>query len=221
MYTRTWARQQWLPNQFDQTPAWQPNSNSRPQRFVWTAVWKLPFGRSERWLQHGPLQHVVGGWQLSWIYQFQTGALINWGNLFYYGSVDQVVQALNQKDYHAQNLDRWYDPAAVTNSATPPSGFVGFQGNSSAQPNTYQARMFPQYVDALRADPIRNWDVRIFRRFNLYERLNLNLSADLLNMTNHTQFSAPNLTVTSADFGKLTGTANQPRFIQLNLRIDF
>jgi hypothetical protein len=183
MYTRTSARQQWLPNQFDQTPAWQPNNNTRPNRFVWTMVWKLPFGKGERFLQHGPLQHVVGGWQLSWIYQYQSGALVSWGNLFYYGSVDQVVQALDQKNYHANNLDWWYSPAAITTSATPPAGFVGIQANSTAQPNTYQARMFPQYVDSLRADPIRNWDVRIFRRINLYERLNMNVSVDLLNMT--------------------------------------
>ena len=94
-YTHQAARQQWQPNQFDPALAWELNPNARPNRFVWTTVWELPFGRGRQWLTHGPLQHIVGGWQLSWIYQYQTGPLINWGNLYYYGSMDQVVAALN------------------------------------------------------------------------------------------------------------------------------
>ena len=222
MYTRNWARQQWLPNQFDQTPAWQPNSSSRPMRLVWSAVWELPFGKGRQWVTSGPMQHVVGGWQLSWIYQYQSGALISFGNLFSYGTVDQLVKALNIDSAHASNIHTWFDPAAVwTGSTAPPSGFVGFEGRSTAQPGTYQARVFPQYIDGVRADPIRNWDVKVYRKFKLYERLNMNVSVDLLNLTNHTQFGAPNLTVTDPKFGQVTATANQPRFIQGNIRFDF
>jgi hypothetical protein len=230
MFTRTWARQQWLPNQFDQTPAWQVNSNSRPNRLVWTAVWELPFGKGRHWVTQGPAQHVVGGWQLSWVYQYQTGALISWGNLFYYGNLDQLVSTLNHDKAHASNIHNWFDPNATYNSlvnpaynstGAVPSGFVGFEGRTSFQPGTYQARVFPQYIDSLRADGVRNWDVRIYRKFRLYERLNLNASVDLMNMTNHTQFSAPNIGVTASNFGTVTGTSNQPRIIQLNGRIEF
>ena len=81
----------------------------------------------------------------------------------------------------------WYSPSAVwTGNTAPPAGFVGFEGRSSAQPNTYQARIFPQYIDALRADRIRNWDTKILRRFPIYERLNFVFALDMLNMTNHT-----------------------------------
>jgi len=230
MWTRTWARQEWLPNQFSQEPSWQLNSNSRPNRLVWTTVWELPFGKGRQLLTHGPLQHVVGGWQLSWIYQYQTGALISWSNMFYYGSVDDIVKALNHDDAHAKNIHVWFDPTAdysnVVNpsysaSGAPPAGFVGFEGRSAYQPGTYQARVFPQYIDALRADGIRNWDVRIYRRFNIYERLNANFSVDMLNLTNHTQFAGPNLTLTASNFGTVTSQANQPRAYQFNLRLDF
>ena len=50
---------------------------------------------------------------MSWVYTYQTGPLISMGNLFYYGSVDQVVQALNHDNIHSQNIHLWYDPAAV------------------------------------------------------------------------------------------------------------
>jgi len=217
-----WGRQQWLPNQFDQTPAWQLNSNIRPNRLVWSTVYDLPFGKGRQWLTHGPLQHAAGGWTVSWIYTYQTGPMISMGNLFYYGSVDQIVEALNHDSIHSQNIHMWYDLAAVwTGSGAPPSNFVGFDGRSANQPGTYQARIFPQYLDGLRADGIRNWDVKILRGFAIKEHLGLTISADFLNLTNHTQFGAPNMTVTSSAFGQLSSQVNSGRIIQINTRIQF
>jgi hypothetical protein len=221
-YAHMWGRQQWLPNQFDQTPAWQLNSNIRPNRVVWDVIYMLPFGKGRTRLTSGPLAQIAGGWQVSWIYTYQTGALISWGNLFYYGSIDQLVNALNQDSTHSQNIHMWYNPAAVwTGNSAPPSGFAGFEGRSGAQPNTYQARLFPQYIDSLRSDGIRNWDARIQREFPIYERMKLQVSLDMLNLTNHTQFTAPNITVTSTSFGQLTGQANSGRILQFNGRIQF
>ena len=221
-FAHMWGRQQWLPDQFDTTPSWQLNSNIRPNRLVWSTVFELPFGKGKQWLTNGVLNHIAGGWQLSWIYTYQTGALISMSNLYYYGSVDQVVQALNHDNIHSQNIHMWYDPAATwTQSAAPPSSFVGFEGRSANQPNTYQARIFPQYIDGLRSDGVRNWDAKILRSFKLYERLAFVVSVDFLNVTNHTQFTAPNMTVTSSAFGQLTGQANSGRILQFNTRIVF
>ncbi|HWB86829.1 MAG TPA: carboxypeptidase-like regulatory domain-containing protein [Bryobacteraceae bacterium] len=221
-FSHMWGRQQWLPNQFSDTPSWELNPNIRPNRLVWSAVWELPFGKSRQFLTHGPLSHVLGGWQLSWIYTYQTGPLISWGNLFSYGSIDQIVSALNQDQTHSQSLHMWYNPAAVwTGSGAPPSNFAGFEGRSSAQPNTYQARLFPQYIDSLRADSIRNWDTKILRRFGIRERLGLVVALDMLNMTNHTQFGNPNISVTNSAFGSVSSQSNWPRILQFNARIEF
>jgi hypothetical protein len=221
-YAHMWGRQQWLANQFDQTPEWQLNSNIRPNRLVWSNVFELPFGKGHQWLRQGPLAYAAGGWQASWVYTYQTGPLISFGNLFYYGSVDQVVQALNHDNIHSQNIHMWYDPAAVwTGSAAPPSSFVGFEGRSALQPGTYQARVFPQYIDSLRADGIRNWDVKVLRKFAIHEDIAFVVSVDLLNLTNHTQFTAPSIAVTSSAFGTLTGQSNAGRILQFATRIQF
>ena len=230
MYTHVWSRNQWQENQFDQSLEWQPNPNSRPNRFVWTAVWELPFGKGRQWVQQGPFQHVLGGWQMSWIYQWQSGPLIGFGNLYYYGSLDQIVAALDQTQTHQQYIHQWYSTAAdynnlINSSAAAtgavPSGFAGFEGRTAFQPGTYQARLMPQYVNGLRADIINNWDIRIYRKFNLYERLNMSFAVDLLNAANRVQYSAPNVTPSSSAFGQLTGQANGPRQVQFNLRVDF
>ena len=75
--------------------------------------------------------------------------------------------------------------------------------------------------DSLRADSIRNWDTKILRSFPLRERLCLVVALDMLNMTNHTQFTAPNTSVTSSSFGTLSGQANWPRILQFNARVVF
>jgi hypothetical protein len=221
-YAHMWGRQQWLANQFDPSPEWQLNSNIRPDRLVWSNVVELPFGKNHQWLRQGPLSYIVGGWQMSWVYTAQTGALISMSNLFYYGSVDQVVKALNHDNIHNQNIHLWYDPAAVwTQSAAPPSTFVGFEGRSAVQPGTYQARVFPQYVDSLRSDGIRNWDAKLLRRFQIHENIAFSVSCDFLNLTNHTQFTGPNLTVTSSAFGSLSGQSNAGRILQFATRLQF
>jgi len=229
-YTRAFGRQQWQPNGYDPSLAWELNPNVRPNRLVWSSVWELPFGKGRQWLTHGPAQYVVGGWQLSWIYQYQTGAPVSWGNLFYYGSLNQVVDALAEDATHAANSKQEYSTAAVyspvfnsADSATAPipAGFVGFEGRSALQPGSYQAREFPQYVNALRADPIRQWDVKVYRKFVIHERLNFNLGVDALNLTNHVQFGGPNLSPTSTSFGAVTSQANGARQLQMNVRIEF
>ena len=229
-YTRTFGRQQWQPNSYNQSLSWQLNPNTRPNRLVWNAVWELPFGKGRQWLTHGPMQHIVGGWQVSWVYQYQTGAPVSWGNLFYYGTVDQVVQALDESGTHAVNSRQEYSTAAVYSpvfnpsysaSAPIPAGFIGFEGRSALQPGSYQMRQFPQYVDALRADPIRQWDVKLYRKFTLHERLNMNLGLDALNLTNHVQFGAPVLSPTATNFGAVTTQASGARQLQMNLRIEF
>jgi hypothetical protein len=222
-YAHMWGRQQWLPNQFDPEPAWQLNSNIRPNRLVWSNVVELPFGKGHQWLQKGPAAYIVGGWQISWVYTYQTGPLISMGNLFYYGSVDQVVQALNHDNIHNQNIHLWYDPAAVwtSSSSAPPASFVGFEGRSAVQPGTYQARVFPQYIDSLRSDGIRDWDAKLLRQFQIHESIAFTVSCDFLNLTNHTQFGAPNMTVTSSAFGGLTSQSNAGRILQFATRFQF
>jgi hypothetical protein len=165
----------------------------------------------------------VGGWQLSWIYQIQSGPCTgDWGNRFFYGDINNLAALFNHDEVHSKDIHVWFDPNIVyKGSGAVPSGFVGFEGRSGSQPGSYHVRMFPIRLDSLRADGIRNWDVRILRRFNIYERLNTSFAVDLLNATNHTNFSGPNLDPTNANFGRVTSQRGLSRLIQFNLRIDF
>ncbi len=225
-YARSDAKT-WMANQFDPTPSWRPNNNVRPHRLAWTSIYDLPFGKGRKWVNSNPIQHLVGGWTLSWIYQYQSGPATGgdngWGNRFYYGDINNIAGVFKHDSVHSKDIHAWFDPnIRITSGTDPvPSGFVGFEGRTAFQPGDYHVRVFPGWPDSLREDGIRNWDVEVLRNFHIYERLNTKFSVDLLNATNHTNFSGPNIDPTSSNFGKVTSQRGLSRILQFNLRIDF
>ena len=46
-------------------------------------------------------------------------------------------------------------------------------------------------------------------------------SVDLLNATNHTNFSGPNTNPSDGNFGRVTSQRGLPRVLQFNLRVEF
>ncbi len=210
-------------NEFDLTPVYRPQNAIRPNRIVWTAIYELPFGKGRRWVTDNPIQHLIGGWQLSWIYQYQDGNVTGWGNRFFYGNLDQLESLFKHDQMRRQSIHQWFDPsiAHTTGSGAIPSGFTGFEGRSALQPGSYHVRVFPTRLTSLREDGIRNWDVKVKRNFRITEQLRATFDVDLLNATNHTNFSGPNTDPTSRLFGRVTSQRGLSRVLQFNLRVEF
>ncbi|HUS04718.1 MAG TPA: hypothetical protein VMZ52_00365, partial [Bryobacteraceae bacterium] len=209
-------------NEFDSQLSSRPNDVVLPHRFVWTAIYELPFGKGKQFLQGGVLQHILGGWQASWVYQRQTGPPIDWGNRFFYGDLNNLGNVLNHDAVHERDIHVWFDPnIAYRGTGAVPQGFQGFEGRSANQPGSFQTRVFPVRLDVVRADGIRNWDVKVKRNFHVHERLNTSFAVDLLNATNHTNFDKPNTDPTNNNFGRVTSQRGLSRVIQFNLRVDF
>jgi hypothetical protein len=224
MYTySTGEEQDYYYNEFDAAPSvYRPQDALRPHRVVWTAVWEVPFGKGRKWVTGGPLQHVVGGWQLSWIYQFQNGQATDWGNRFFSGDMSKLQDLFNHDGVNSKDIHVWFDPnITYRGTGAIPQGFAGFEGRSGNQPGSFHVRVFPTRLNELRSDGIRTWDIKILRKFRLHERLAFSAAADLLNATNHTNFLGPNTDPTNRDFGRVTATAGYSRVIQLTGRIEF
>ncbi len=225
MYTYSYGMEQdWWMNEYDPEPTWRPQNDIRPHRFVWTAIYQLPFGKGRRWVTSSPLQHIVGGWQTSWVYQFQTGAPVEWGNRFFYGDPEKdLPKILNSDESRKKDMKQWFDPSITWKGPDDaPAGFVGFEGRSAAQPGSYTARVFPFHRSSwFRGDGIRNWDVKLKRNFQITESLRASFDVDLLNATNHTNWDNPNTDPTSSSFGRVSTQRGLSRIVQLNLRIDF
>jgi hypothetical protein len=67
---------------------------------------------------------------------------------------------------------------------------------------------------------LNNWDMALLKDTLIKEGINLEFRAELFNAFNHAQFGPPDGNVNSATFGLIT-TANQPRIVQLSLKLLF
>lgn len=116
-----------------------------------------------------------------------------------------------------------YNTSSPPVSRAPPADFVGFEGRTAAQPGTYHVRVFPYRLDVVRADGIKNLDLKIERLFPIKQErgAQARFSVDLLNAMNHTNLSGPNTDPTSAAFGRVTSQRGLSRVIQFNLRVEF
>lgn len=181
-----------------------------------------PFGKGRSYAKSGPVSHIIGNWNVSWIYQRQSGPATDWGNRFFNGDPTALAGLFKSSDTRSRDLRQWFDSSiAFRGTGALPQNM--FEGRAAEQPGSYHVRMFPLRLDSLRSDGIRNWDVKVERIFPIMIERGIlaKFSVDLLNATNHTNFSGPNTDPTNGNFGRVTSQRGLPRIIQFNLRVEF
>jgi hypothetical protein len=189
-------------NEFDEQPSERPSSDGRPHRFYATGILELPFGKNKPLVQNGVLAAVLGGWQMAATYEYQPGALLGWGNLFYYGNLDDIRLENPQ-------IGRWFNTD-------------NFERISTRTPAAYHRRVFPTVVPGVRGDCQNRWNANLQREFGLYENLKLQFRLDILNVFNRSLWSAPDTNPVSTNFGKVTSTVqSDKRWIQFQARLRF
>jgi Carboxypeptidase regulatory-like domain/TonB dependent receptor len=185
-------------NPTDAEPSHFISSLDRPFNFTGSGVYEVPLGKGRRFLSgaHGPLNQTLGGWSIQAIYQKRSGAPLTFGNIIFNGDIHSIGLSSSQR-----SLSQWFNTSA------------GFN-RSSNQQLVYNIRTFPLALSGLRTDGVNNWDMGLFKGFQMSERVSLQLRLEGSDMLNHPQFSAPNTNPTSSLFGKVTSTvASQQRVI--------
>jgi hypothetical protein len=85
--------------------------------------------------------------------------------------------------------------------------------------------MWSSRLASVRIPGVHNVDISVIKRNRLTERVDLVFRADFINGFNSPQFfSGPVTTVTSGNFGRISGAIDQsnlPRFIQLSMKLRF
>lgn len=201
-------------NEFDPTPSWRLSNSSRPHRVAATGIYELPFGQGRRFVKSGWLERVVGGWQMAGTYEYQPGALLNWGNLFYYGDPGEI-------GLETQTLDQWFNTSGVACAAAPGTG-SGFERCTTRGPAAYHKRIFPTRIEGLRQGDTNSWSANVIKDIRMREGLTFQLRMDVINLFNRSEWDPPNLDPFSTNFGKVTSvTSAQKRFIQIQGRIRF
>ncbi|MGH7461445.1 MAG: hypothetical protein ACREMA_10500, partial [Longimicrobiales bacterium] len=195
----------WFPNDFDPEPDWRESDNSRPHRWVTTALYELPFGRGKLLLNRsGWTNALFGGWQVGIILQVQSGEAIDFGNVFYYGSNWRDIALPGEQ----RTKDRWFNTD-------------NFERNSTRTASSFHRRVFPNRLNWLRTDGLEQLDANIQKTFTIKEGFKGQFRVDLLNAPNNQVLGNPNTDPVNANFGRITGFVNTPRYIQFQLRLSF
>jgi hypothetical protein len=189
-------------NEFDADPSWRQTNAGVPHRFSATGIFELPFGKGKPLARTGLWNALFGGWQVAATYEWQPGALLDWGNVFYYGELGNINTG-------TRTLDRWFNTD-------------GFERDARKAPAAFQARVFPTRVDGVRADGLNRMDANVQREFKIRESVAFQLRLDALNVANHSQFDVPNLDPTSTNFGRVTNnTSSTMRYLLIQARLKF
>jgi hypothetical protein len=192
-------------NETDDKPYETLSASHRPHRMTFSGVWELPVGKGRAFLQSmsRPMEALLGNWQLSAVMIRQAGAPLAWGNIIFTGDPNSIVIPTSDRD-----VDRWFNINAGFNTV-------------SNQALSQNIRYFPMRLASLQADGQYKWDVSLAKGFRINERALFRLRAQCFNVSNHTNFSGPNVSPTSTAFGTITATAGQPRIYQLAATVTF
>jgi hypothetical protein len=200
---------------YDREPTmWQTSQSARPWRLSGGAVYELPVGRSKRFLRTGIASAILGGWQTGATFEFQPGALLDWGNLFFNGDLGSIAKGnpeiALQRDGTIDLTKTWINIDA------------GFERDASRQPAAFQKRSFPFRIDGVRGPSMFLVNANLVRNVDLGGKHRLQLRVDVQNLFDAVQWGNPNLDPTSTNFGRIT-TANNSimRFFTFVARYSF
>lgn len=197
-----------------------PSDFDRRHNFFSNFVYELPFGKGRTFANGaGPwFNRLIGGWQAAGLFRYSTGRAFS----IYSGntSFNSVVQALANCNGCTSSFGevrdeagfKWYfDPterATFPFSATSPNTVAGQQGNTGR--NRFYG---PRFI---------NLDASFNKKTQITERFQLELRADVSNLTNTPSFNGPTATVTSTLFGRIgADLSSGPRQIMLGAKVNF
>jgi hypothetical protein len=193
-------------NSADPMPTEVIASLDRTHRLTGSGIWEIPVGRKRHFgaSMHPVLNFIAGGWQLSGLYQHQSGAPLGFGNRIFNGDLHGIVLPNDKR-----SVNQWFTPAAA----------AGFETNSSRQLGS-NLRTFPVRFSATRGPNQDKWDFAILKEFKVRENLACQFRAETFNALNHPNLYDPNTDPTSASWGVISGQ-DTPRSWQLSLKLVF
>ncbi len=183
------------------------------QRFVHTFLYELPVGRGKKFgtSWSGPLDAMLGGWEINGILTLQTGRPFT---PFFSSTVDRSLTGgfadrpnlVGDPKLNDPTPDRWFNTAAL---ALPPLGSFGNAGRNIVE-----------------GPGLKNFDFGLFKKFRFTESKSLQFRTEFFNLTNHPNFALPNGNINSGSFGRIENAADgnslgAQRQIQFGLKFLF
>jgi hypothetical protein len=194
--------------------------------FIASFIYDLPFGKGKAFgsTSGSVTDTLIGNWQVTLIERIssgfpvplidtsnQSGAGFNaGGNGNNFNRPDQVANCNTHAADHSSPHYQWINPTCF---AVPAAGELG---DAARVPVSG-----PDFV---------NTDFSIIKQFRLPREMGLNFRAEFFNLFNHPQygppiadinFNSPPAGTVSSFFGSVNSTVNNPRLVQLALKLSF
>ena len=195
------------------------------------SVWQIPVGKGKKWLgdSHGVVNAIIGGWQLSNIFRWNSGIPFgapydantwstNWENqsgmtrttpLNNSGCATRVVPGNENPKFFGNCLDQAF------------SSFRSSYPGETGERNTFR---FPSYIV---------FDMGLGKTWNITEKTSLEFRWETFNLTNTQKFGEnldysrsgwgiiPGATAPTSNFSNFVQIQGTPRNMQFGLRLSF
>ncbi|HOL69812.1 MAG TPA: carboxypeptidase-like regulatory domain-containing protein [Bryobacteraceae bacterium] len=155
------------------------NSNQPRHRMTVAGTYNLPFGKNRPLLNTMPrvAEAIIGGWKITGLSTYMSGAILRFGKMNYDGS---RVTVDNPRP------ERWFNTSAF----------------SPIPANTYVIRSNPRQFDDLTGPSYWMLDGTLSKVFSITERVQTEFTMKAYNAINRLNRGNPNMSVTSSQFGQ-------------------
>lgn len=188
------------------------------QTHVFVLSWnlELPFGRGKMFGSgmNPLLNTVLGGWQINSIERYQSGNPISirgGGNIPLFGNG-------NRPNWISNNVR-----SGVSIGNFDPAKDVYLNIGAFSQPAPYTFGNAPKTLPNVRTPAFYNEDFSVFKKLPLFgESRSIEFRGEFFNIFNRVVFGRPNRNINSpSSFGRIGSQANEPRVIQLTMKLLF
>src|SRR5579872_1699213 len=178
------------------TPSKMIGQFDNPNRLSMGIIYELPLGPGKSLKSNvAPVDKLIGGWQWSTMYIYQTGAAV---------ALTSVLAT------------------GVSPGLSNPTVANWFNGASMMVLPAYTPRTIPFYWSGVRVPSINNWDMSFIKNTFVYgERVKLQFRAEFVNALNRPWFGGLDTNPASSTYTQLTSQTNNPRNIQFGLKLNF
>jgi Carboxypeptidase regulatory-like domain len=202
---------------YDPMAGYGNSSQDQRQVFSTSMLYLLPFGRGQRFGNSvsRPVDWLIGGWQTSIIALLQSGTPVelSTGQDAPGNRPDLLGSISYPKATSGSAGAYWFNPAAFGNPPTVASAACGC---------TVYTRLGSLGRNQIVGPGYRAVNFSLQKNLHLAEGYTLELHGDAFNLLNTPEFTNPNGTMTSSQFGQIEGTqVYSNREIQLAARFTF
>jgi hypothetical protein len=219
-------------NQYFPALRYGPANYSRPQRFITSYVYDLPWMKNSA----GWERALLANWSISGVVTYQAGNPLtlvgtNTNNAFGitgdFAPINASCKAsmLVTSGSVTSRLNEFFNPACVTgvNPALPLSSanvaawpIIGDDGKATGFGNAP--------IGLIRGPAQGDWDIALGKRIPAHwvnDRANAEFRAEFFNAFNNPNFAGPDSNVSDSTFGRITATTVAPRIVQFALKLNF